>query len=372
MALPWKSMFRGVMLTKNTPPKELLQKVRKIFQEKEAKRQAFIERHGHIKPPNVIRCFDNKTASVLDGGIYFQTRETTYYFSNVIHDHALIFLGNEFLESEEAKPFELRHPAMQWLQIVCDDEEIHKNSKIENKQEERRGVGVAWFRFAYDLFTVRDNAKLEAYLKKKLLNREMFQGARHELRVATICMAAGFTIEFEDETDVNNGHLEFIAKDIFSNTRITVEAKSKHRKGVLGFQQGRDVVAGSEVHAKNMVLEAYKKPAKFPFNVFIDVNLPPYSNEDQFNSWLMEIYDTMMGLAEKRYADPCPANAIFFCNDPSYYIMDRPLSDPTDQLWIKHFTAEKPRMPHPSNDVVERLMKAYTQRIVPPEDIDFS
>ena len=312
-------------MTKRTPPKELLEKIAEAFQQKEAKRRAFTERYGHIKPPNVIRCFDNKTASVLEGGIYFQTRDTTYYFTNVIHDHALIFLGDQFLEQEEAGPFEERHPVMQWMQMTCDDDAAKQKQDPVDRLDRRRGVGMAWFRFAYDLYTIRDNTKLEAILKKRLMNREKFQAARHELRVAAICIAAGFNIDFEDETDVNTSHPEFIASDRFSSTKIAVEAKSQHRNGVLGFKGGKDIVIGSEVGAKNIVLKAYKKEVSLPFYVFVDVNLPPSETEEQFQSWLKEIYNTMITLAHDGYANPCPANTVFFCNDPSHFIIDRPV-----------------------------------------------
>jgi len=33
------------------PPRELIEKVKKLFQEKEQKRLDFIDRYGHIKPP---------------------------------------------------------------------------------------------------------------------------------------------------------------------------------------------------------------------------------------------------------------------------------------------------------------------------------
>ena len=54
------------------------------------------------------------------------------------------------------------------------------------------GAGGAWFRFGYDLFTIRDNAKLHARLRERLLNAQDFQAARHELAVAAICVSAGF------------------------------------------------------------------------------------------------------------------------------------------------------------------------------------
>lgn len=104
----------------------------------------------------------------------------------------------------------------------------------------------------------------------------------------------------------------------------------------------------------------------------MDVNLPPITAEAEMQAWLNEIDETMLDLVKKGYGNPCPANAIFFCNDPSHFITNRPLQDDTDHLWIKYYTSDLPKVSHPSTDIVGRLMKAYTQRVSSPEEIDFS
>ena len=351
-------------MKQNRPPPEFIEKVRKMLQEKEQKKRDFIEKFGHINPPNVIKTANNKAMSVIEGGIYIQTREESYNFANVIHDHALIFFGDDFIDQEELKPLEQRHPAIQWLDIAIAAEEAGNKPKM-------LGVEAAWYRLANDLFTIRDNAKLEKLIKTRLLNPLSFQGARHELRVAAVCIAAGFTLEFEDETDVTRSHPEFVAVDKFSSAKIIVEAKSRHRKGVLGFEEGGEEEAGRRVKIRNLVVKAYKKQTDLPLYVFVDVNLPPYENEQQFKDWLSEIDETMAHLDADGFADPCPANALFFVNDPSHFIPDRSLDPDLDKLWIYHVTAYLPKVAHPSDDIVTRLVKAFTQRISSPEEIDF-
>ena len=75
------------------------------------------------------------------------------------------------------------------------------------------------------MYTIRDNAKLEKRMKKRLLSKMEFQGARHELKVAAVGIAAGFHVEFENEKDNSIGHAEFIGTSK-SGLRIAVEAKS--------------------------------------------------------------------------------------------------------------------------------------------------
>ena len=185
-------------------------------------------------------------------------------------------------------------------------------SAIPNTRAAQIGGGAAWFRFAYDLFTIRDNAKLQDVLRKRLLTGKDFQGARHELWVAALCVVAGFDLTFEDETDNTRGHPEFIATDRFSPAKIAVEAKSRHRRGVKGFKGGVDRNPGESVDVRGLVLDAYSKSKDLPLYVFVDVNLPPVADEETWNQWLGEIDTTMSDLQAEGYADPCPANIVFF------------------------------------------------------------
>ncbi len=239
-----------------------------------------------------------------------------------------------------------------------------KSAEIEGQV----GVATAWFRFAYDLFTVRDNAKVERHLKKRLLLNSEFQGARYELWIAAICITAGFDLDFEDETDNSQGHTEFIATDQYSPAKIVVEAKSRHRRGVQGFAGGADVKPGDKVDIRGIVLDGYKKSSTFPLYLFVDVNLPPVAEIDMWQRWMREIDVTMSDLAAEGYTDPCPANIVFFTNDPSHYVDMRRIGNDSDQLWMNYFEAITPRVGHPETDICARLMKAWEQRRSPPEN----
>lgn len=296
----------------------------------------------------------------FDGGIYKQEQEGPYNFLNAIHDHALHFFGNEMLDAEEAKDFALRHPAIQWMNSYVDDRSLHGKSN-------QNGNGAAWFRFAYDLFTIRDNAKLQKDLRTKLLTSKDFQAGRYELKVAAISSTAGFDLQFEDERDNSSKHPEFIGTDRLTGAKIAVEAKSRHRKNVLGFTGGRDVAPGDTVGARGIILDAYEKQPKFPLYVFIDTNLPP-SNEETMLRWECELEQTMYDLDAEGYASPCPANAIFFTNDPSHYVGSDVIGTYETNLWVRVFTALEPKIPHPNEDMVNRLLVAHKQRVAPPTE----
>ena len=100
--------------------KMLIQKAQKIFSEKEARHQAFIERYGHIRIPQMIDIWDGKVTTV-GGSIFKQTRPGNYTFIHAVHDYALHFFSEKYLIRQESIPIEKRHPALQWMYAYIDE-----------------------------------------------------------------------------------------------------------------------------------------------------------------------------------------------------------------------------------------------------------
>lgn len=346
--------------------KLLIAKVAQKFKAEEEKRLAFKTKHGHVRPPVSVLMGDKRVIAI-GGAIYKQTQEGPYNFVNVIHDCGLEVFGIPYLEEQERIPIENRHPALQWMYTYVENQEYLTSKNVDTRKSQI-GAGAAWLRFGYDLFTVRDNAKLHERLKTRLLQATDFQGARHELAVAAMCVAAGFELDFEDDTDNEKKHTEFIGTDKLTGVKIAVEAKSRHRRGVKGFAGGRDIPPGQEVGVRGLVLDAFKKNSPLPTYVFVDVNLPPVPNEDTYQIWLQELEQTMWDLAAEGYTNPCPVNAVFFTNDPSHYLLLEHIGGPNGKLWFKEYEADLPRIPHPAPDMVKRFLDAFTARITPPEN----
>ena len=346
--------------------KRILASAVKQLRQQEQERQAYKQKHGHARPP-VSAMMGDKRVVVIGGAIYKQTQEGPYTFMNVVHDCGLDLFGVPFLEEEERRPLNERHPALQWMYTYVDHHQrLAERGKIDLSAGQI-GAGGAWFRFGYDLFSIRDNAKLHARLKERLLKAQDFQAARHELAVAAICISAGFELEFEDETDNLRKHTEFVGTDKLTGAKIAVEAKSRHRRGVKAFTGGRDVPPGQDVGVRTLVLDAFAKDSALPTYVFVDVNLPPVPDDDTYQGWLVELDQTMADLAAEGYADPCPVNSVFFTNDPSHYLVQEQIGKPRDSLWFKHYEADSPRIPHPVTNIVQRFLDAFTARIAPPD-----
>ncbi len=232
---------------------------------------------------------------------------------------------------------------------------------------------LSWNRLAYDPYLIKHNAKLQEEIVKRIKNKEQFQGARFELTVAASMIVAGFEINFEDESDRSKKHAEFIAKHP-SNIQIAVEAKSRHRNGVLGFgksSKGSGEDQTPKVAVERLINRALSKGPGYPIFVFIDVNLPYSEENPNGNPWFREMAETVEKIYKKFGPGEFPANAIFFCNDPTYQepeIVPQGLN-----FWCYEVPIKNPKHPLPDPTITMRVAQAIMQRTnIPnkyPEDM---
>jgi hypothetical protein len=104
---------------------------------------------------------------------------------------------------------------------------------------------------------------------------DQFQGARHELFAEATCLRAGFSIEHEDETDGSTRHAEFTATHKATGQTVSVEAKSKHRLGILGFPGARQAEGEHNLNVGRLLNDAIQKNTphrlddRLPFNFYL-------------------------------------------------------------------------------------------------------
>ena len=116
--------------------------------------------------------------------------------------------------------------------------EIQKN-QAKNKDGlyvlDKTGSLQAWYQLAYDLHVLSHYSTLHELVLKRLKLKDQYQGARYELSVTAAMIRAGFCIEHQDEQDISSKHYEFTATHKRTGQKVAVEAKSKHRTGVLDY-----------------------------------------------------------------------------------------------------------------------------------------
>jgi hypothetical protein len=134
------------------------------------------------------------------------------------------------------------------------------------------GALAAYTCFAYDLYVVDDNGGLDNELLQRLKNREMFQGARHELFAEATCYRAGFTVQHEDEKDRHTRHAEFTVRHVTTGQFLSVEANCIHRPGVLA--RPGTPKQKPDFKLLHLINDAVAKNAKHPLVIFVDTNVP--------------------------------------------------------------------------------------------------
>jgi hypothetical protein len=217
------------------------------------------------------------------------------------------------------------------------------------------GFVAAFFSFAYDLFVVADNNRLDDVLLARLKHPEQFQGARHELFAEATCLRAGFAVEHEDETDRGHRHVEFVATFKETGHRFSVEAKSKHRPGVLGRRGELEPADRANIRFGSLIHDAVRKEPRYPLVVFVDTNLPP-PNADRFfepqsreplrpSRAMVKVLD----LVRRQNGGRDPYALLVFTNHPHHYALEAEV-DPR-----RHLLGALAKHPAPPEDHLPAL-----------------
>ena len=187
------------------------------------------------------------------------------------------------------------------------------------------GFLAAYMALAYDLYTVADDGRLDDLLLHRLKNRDQSQGARHELFAEATCMRAGYKIESEDERDRSRRHAEFTARHQTSGQLNSVEAKSKHRPGVLGRPGDPPSPEKFALRFGDLLNDALRKNPPHPLVVFIDTNLPTraanrlYTFEGVNPPVPSRIMNRLLEMVRNEHGGSDPYALLVFTNHPHHY-----------------------------------------------------
>jgi hypothetical protein len=233
----------------------------------------YIRQFGYARAPVSAEHQGHRFVAV-GGDLIFQPAEKAKYFPDFLLVLMSNIFGREWWDAEVAKPRDQRHPAFQWRSKAITFQNKQRSSADGTYCAQYTGPMLAYYSFAYDLFVVKDNGRLDARLIERLKRQDLFQGARHELFAEATCIRAGFSIEHENEADGSTRHAEFAATHRETGERVSVEAKSKHRPGVIGQPGERESVGSQYLPITKLLRDAITKNPPHPLVVFLDMNLP--------------------------------------------------------------------------------------------------
>jgi hypothetical protein len=315
-------------------PNEIRPETMQLLTEERRKDQNFTAQFGHVRPPISAEYQGHKFVAVGNQLIY-QPIEKAQFFTDILLTLVQNTFGRVWFETEIAKPPDERHPVMQ--SRVKALTYMNKQPRIAGGAYAAQMTGpmLGYFTFAYDLFVVKDNGRLDARLLERLKNCDQFQGARHELFAEATCLRAGFEIEHEDETDGSTRHAEFTATHRFSGQKVSVKAKSRHRPGVLGQAGIRQNEGEHNLRVGALLNDAISKNAPNPLVVFLDLNLPWATANRLLTVNLPQpphpvIHGTLDRM-RRRHSGRDPINLLVVTNHPEHYSADEEAA-PTPQV----------------------------------------
>ncbi len=228
--------------------------------------------------------------------------------------------GKEWAEQELAKPQEQSHPFIDWYRKMRDYQR-----EVQEQQAGPQDHVVApasnpmraLVQLAWDLMLLENHAEIQDRLLTRLRDRQKFQGARHEVFAASLLVMAGFELTVVDETDNKRKHPEYIAKFRRTGEEIAVEAKSKHRIGILA-AEGTAPRDPDRLRLQRLLEDAFAKAEDItlPLLVFVDLNVPAMGAPTPDATWINEITEDIQKALPVNANGKDPFAALVVSNQP--------------------------------------------------------
>lgn len=303
-------------------PADLYRRASELFAKREAEERQRIERFGEIRPVMTTEAWGKRLVSVQNRIYQGQWKS----FPQFLDEFLQFRFGQEWTGEQDRLDLAELHPVTHWRRRGLSRHAKRLEGKPAGQLVPPSGFLAAYLGFAYDLYVVDDNNDLDERLLKRLKNREHFQGAKHELFAEATCLRAGFTIEHEDETAPGR-HVELTATHKKSGLRLAVEAKSRHRPGVIALRGTPKPVEQPDPGLSRLLKDAVSKRPPLPLVVFMDTNsdpshaatfFSPPAQEPEPSAEVISIIEAERG----RNGGRDPYNLLIFTNVPRHYAGD--------------------------------------------------
>jgi hypothetical protein len=239
---------------------------------------------GPFDPPELIKPqkWDEYTVRVFydgSGGIVLRPKNDTFHSwcAEVLKKT----FGQDWLDGQFALRAEQRHVVTKWLAELTELQTRHTPADYQPGDRHiatASGGAKHAILLGRDLFYLQRVERLPDWMIDRLRLRDQFQGAWYEVAVASALVLAGFEIDWLSKK--SDSHCEFTGYHRFTKEKFAVEAKSKHRKGILN--QPGDKPEELRTLAHRNFREALKKdPEGLPLAIFVDVNMPPTNTAEE-------------------------------------------------------------------------------------------
>jgi hypothetical protein len=271
-----------------------------------------------IARPDVQTVWQDKRVRAVSNVIsYRPSHETDHeFYIGVLAD---TLGGEKWREKQLALPEDRRHVALEWLALWDGlrrgDVAGIERTRLSPTRSSAIASGhlLALGTLAYDIYTLRHANALPDSLVHRIRTVSEFQGARYEAAVAAIFARSGYKLNWISENDRKLP--EFIAAHPTTKTEIAVEAKSRHRPGVLGRTGEVPDVEALEIDVARLMRRAVEKETDGrPFVICIDLNLPTTRQRSE-QEWIQELHDNVLAeFGDDVTGEPVVFSVAFFTN----------------------------------------------------------
>jgi len=334
-------------------PQSFIRKMEKERREEEVRVKTF----GNIRPIIHVPDYAGYQIVVVRNRIYYSKKWR--FFTDFLPVYCKMVFGKEWLDQQNAAAPSGCHPLYTWQKQGYAFQQKQTPQPDGTYAEVPNGPLAACMNFYYDLYTVDDNSVLDKDLLNRLRHRDQFQGALHEVFTAATCLRAGYSIFPENEKDPSRRHAEFVAVHRVTGQHILVEAKSRHRAGVMG--QAGVVNPRPDTKFQKLINDAISKDPNNPLAVFVDTNLPVeraklfYTPQSTNPVTPSKAVAALIARIQKDASGVDPYNVLALSNHPQHYSEDDSAAPPNH--WIA-FMSQKARVPVYKPQAILDLMNA--------------
>jgi len=205
--------------------------IRHMIQERQQKEKQRVSKYGDTRP--IIHTKVGKKRYVAIGSLMLGS-ERWETFPDFLFDYLLHSLGKDWYDEEYSKSREDMHPIMGWRHDITEFQDMQTLNKDGLFEAVPSGPYKAFITLAYDLYLMAHHSVLHDSFIPRLRNKDQFQGTRYEIFVAATLIRLGYHLERDDAFVEGQKNVEFLATDKISGQILAIEAKSRHRPGILG------------------------------------------------------------------------------------------------------------------------------------------
>lgn len=246
------------------------------------------EKQQGLGKPIISAEFRGQRIVAVCNRIYHSPKWKTFH--DFLRDYIFSILGRDWIQEQRKKPAAERHQIVRWF-----DQAIHdaRAMAVENNgifSAPITGAQRAFLNLAYNLYLIAHHSEpdkaeeiLESFVGRlKSARNDDFIGKLFETYASAAFLKAGFQIEYENERDGSDSHVEFVATYPKTGKKFSVEVKA--RNPLIGADGPQDNAKHPNVWHK--VKKALKKTANHDRIVFVEVNIPDVVEQDYTGTWV--------------------------------------------------------------------------------------